>query len=98
MAGIPTKNDLKANTKTVSIDLLNARLADAIDLALKHDPPVPIKTWWETKDGIAEFDTTIADQGDHVEVTILVPNAILDEKGRPDLANAKKLGLSEVTP
>ena len=34
MAGIPTKNDLKSNTKTVSIDLLNARLADAIDLAL----------------------------------------------------------------
>ena len=36
MAGIPTKNDLKSNTKTVSIDLLNARLADAIDLALRH--------------------------------------------------------------
>ena len=34
MAGIPTKNDLKSNTKTVSIELLNARLADAIDLAL----------------------------------------------------------------
>lgn len=34
MTGIPTKNDLKSNAKTVSIDLLNARLADAIDLAL----------------------------------------------------------------
>ena len=34
MAGIPTKNDLKSNTRMVSIDLLNARLADAIDLAL----------------------------------------------------------------
>ena len=34
MAGIPTKNDLKSNTKTASIELLNARLADAIDLAL----------------------------------------------------------------
>jgi starvation-inducible DNA-binding protein len=34
MAGIPTKNDLKSNTKTTSIELLNARLADAIDLAL----------------------------------------------------------------
>jgi len=34
MAGISTKNDLKSNTKTTSIALLNARLADAIDLAL----------------------------------------------------------------
>jgi len=30
----PTKNDLKSNTRTVAIELLNARLADAIDLAL----------------------------------------------------------------
>jgi starvation-inducible DNA-binding protein len=29
-----TKNDLKSNAKSVSMDLLNARLADAIDLAL----------------------------------------------------------------
>ena len=34
MNGIPTKNDLKSNAKTASIELLNARLADAIDLAL----------------------------------------------------------------
>ncbi len=34
MAGISTKNDLKSNTKTTSIALPNARLADAIDLAL----------------------------------------------------------------
>ncbi len=34
MAGIATKNDLKSNTKTASIAVLNARLADAIDLAL----------------------------------------------------------------
>ena len=34
MAGIATKNDLKSNAKTASIALLNARLADAIDLAL----------------------------------------------------------------
>ncbi|PWK65733.1 DNA starvation/stationary phase protection protein Dps [Aminobacter sp. AP02] len=30
----PTRNDLKSNAKKVSIELLNARLADAIDLAL----------------------------------------------------------------
>ncbi|MEW9805519.1 DNA starvation/stationary phase protection protein Dps [Mesorhizobium sp. ZMM04-5] len=34
MPGIPTRNDLKSNTRTASIELLNARLADAIDLAL----------------------------------------------------------------
>lgn len=34
MAGHATRNDLKSNTKKVAIDLLNARLADAIDLAL----------------------------------------------------------------
>jgi hypothetical protein len=64
-----------------------------------HNPPVPIKTWWETRDDIDEFDTRHDDFTDHVEVTILVPNAKLtppDE--RPDPANATKLGLTDVTP
>jgi len=34
MASHATRNDLKSNVKKVSIELLNARLADAIDLAL----------------------------------------------------------------
>ena len=34
MPGIQTRNDLKSNAKTAAIELLNARLADAIDLAL----------------------------------------------------------------
>jgi starvation-inducible DNA-binding protein len=34
MDAIATKNDLKSNAKTESIDLLNACLAEAIDLAL----------------------------------------------------------------
>jgi len=34
MDAIVTKNDLKSDAKKESIDLLNARLADAIDLAL----------------------------------------------------------------
>src|ERR1700678_3339913 len=33
-ATYPTKNDLSGNAKAVSIRLLNARLADSIDLAL----------------------------------------------------------------
>lgn len=34
MASIATRNDLKSNTRATSIGVLNARLADAIDLAL----------------------------------------------------------------
>jgi starvation-inducible DNA-binding protein len=34
MKNHPTKNNLKSNTKSASIDLLNARVADCIDLAL----------------------------------------------------------------
>jgi starvation-inducible DNA-binding protein len=34
MASHATRNDLKSNVKKASIELLNARLADAIDLAL----------------------------------------------------------------
>lgn len=34
MKNHPTKNDLKSNAKTVAIEVLNARVADCIDLAL----------------------------------------------------------------
>ena len=34
MAEYKTQNDLSANAKSVSIGILNARLADSIDLAL----------------------------------------------------------------
>ncbi|MFL5253712.1 MAG: DNA starvation/stationary phase protection protein Dps [Rhodopila sp.] len=34
MKNHPTRNDLPSNAKTVSIELLNARVADCIDLAL----------------------------------------------------------------
>lgn len=34
MRSFPTKNDLKSNAKQVSIGVLNARVADGIDLAL----------------------------------------------------------------
>jgi starvation-inducible DNA-binding protein len=34
MKNFPTKNDLKSNAKSVAIELLNARVADCIDLAL----------------------------------------------------------------
>ena len=34
MRSFPTKNDLKSNAKQISVGLLNARVADGIDLAL----------------------------------------------------------------
>jgi starvation-inducible DNA-binding protein len=34
MKNYPTKNNLKSNVKTASVELLNARVADCIDLAL----------------------------------------------------------------
>lgn len=34
MKNHPTKNDLKSNAKSVAVELLNARVADCIDLAL----------------------------------------------------------------
>ena len=71
---------------------------DAIERALHHSPPVPIKTWWETRDDIGAFDIGITDHADSVEVTILVPNAILAPNERPTPANAKRLGLTDVTP
>src|ERR1700722_17972348 len=36
MTDYKTRNDLSANAKSVSIGILNARLADSIDLALLH--------------------------------------------------------------
>ena len=67
MATISTKNDLKSNTKTVSIDLLNARLADAIDLAL-----ITKQAHWNLKGpqfiGIHEMlDGFRAELDDHVD-------------------------------
>lgn len=39
-----TKNDLKSNSKKVSIEILNARLAEAIDLAL-----ITKQAYWNVK-------------------------------------------------
>lgn len=68
MPGISTKNDLKSNTKTVSIGLLNAQLADAIDLAL-----ITKQAHWNLKGpqfiGIHEMlDGFRAELDDHVDV------------------------------
>lgn len=68
MDAIATKNDLKSNAKKKAIDLLNARLADAIDLAL-----LTKQAHWNLKGpnfiAIHEMlDTFRADVDEHVDI------------------------------
>jgi hypothetical protein len=46
---------------------------EAIGLALLHDPPVPIKTYWMTGAGNDEFEMHITDETEHVSVTLFAP-------------------------
>jgi hypothetical protein len=63
---------------------------DAIRLASRHSPPVPIRTTWETGAGNTEFQFDLTDGDDHVEVTISLP------QGDIDPADEQRLGLSDV--
>ena len=67
MPTIQTRNDLKSNTRSAAIDVLNARLADAIDLAL-----ITKQAHWNVKGpqfiGIHEMlDTFRAELDIHVD-------------------------------
>lgn len=62
----------------------------AIALALGHEPPVPIRTTWETGAGNTDFEFDSTDGGDHIEVTVRIPGVDLD------VAEAQRLGLSDV--
>lgn len=46
---------------------------EAIALALLHDPPVPIKTYWMTGAGNDQFEMHVTDEADQVSVTLFVP-------------------------
>jgi hypothetical protein len=46
---------------------------EAIGLALSHEPPVPIRTYWMTGIGNEEFEMHITDGAHAVSVTLLVP-------------------------
>jgi hypothetical protein len=46
---------------------------EAIGLALRHSPPVPIKTFWMTGVRTRRFEMHITDGDDQVSVTLLVP-------------------------
>jgi hypothetical protein len=46
---------------------------EAIALALLHDPPVPIKSYWMTGAGNDQFEMHVTDEADQVSVTLFVP-------------------------
>ena len=47
---------------------------EAIALALRHSPPVPITTFWMTGVGNDRFEMHVSDGADDVSVTLLVPD------------------------
>jgi hypothetical protein len=46
---------------------------EAIGLALAHDEPVPVETFWMTGAGNDHFEMHVTDDREHVSVTLLVP-------------------------
>lgn len=48
----------------------------AIDLALQHKPPVPIKTLWKSWSG-SNFEMLVADGARQVSVTLRIPSRLL---------------------
>jgi len=63
---------------------------DAIKLALDHSPAVPIRTTWETGAGNTEFEFALTDGGDHIEVTVRLPQGDIDH------AEEQQLRLTDV--
>ncbi len=59
---------------------------EAIALALRHDPPVPIETFWMTGVGNDRFEMHVTDATDKVSVTLLIPDADggTEEPGSPE--------------
>ena len=62
----------------------------AIDLAFGHNPPVPIRTTWETGAGNTELELDPTDGANHVEVTVRIPGVEIDA------ADEQRLGLTHV--
>lgn len=62
----------------------------AIDLAFGHNPPVPIRTSWETGAGNTELEVEPTDGANHVEVTVRIPGVEIDA------ADEQRLGLTDV--
>jgi hypothetical protein len=66
------------------------RYLSAIGLALGHNPPVPIRTTWETGAGNTELEIEITNGVDHVEVTVHLPGVEIDD------ADVRRHGLTDV--
>ena len=64
----------------------------AIDLAFGQNPPVPIRTTWETGAGNAGLEIESTNGTNCVEVTFRVPGVEVDA------ADAQRLGLTDVRP
>jgi hypothetical protein len=59
---------------------------EAIALAFRHSPPVPIETFWMTGAGNDAFEMHVSDGAERVSVTLLVPavDGGSDEPGSPE--------------
>jgi hypothetical protein len=55
------------------------RYLSAIGVALGHNPPVPIRTTWETGAGNTGLEIEITNGVDHVEVTVRLPGVEIDD-------------------
>jgi hypothetical protein len=62
----------------------------AIDFAFGHNPPVPIRTSWETGAGNTELEVEPTDGVNYVEVTVRIPGVEIDA------ADEQRLGLTDV--
>jgi hypothetical protein len=71
-------------------DALRDGYLRAITLAFDHDPPVPIRTTWETGAGNTALVAEPTDGGDHVEVTVRLPRVQI----KPE--DEQQLGLTDV--
>src|SRR5262249_11417604 len=65
---------------------------EAIGLAFRHHPPVPITTFWMTGAGNQEFEMHVTDEAQQVSVTLFVPRV---EGGDPDGPEAWVVTLDE---
>jgi hypothetical protein len=72
--GKPEFNDYPKNPRDSQFeDALRDGYLSAIKLAFGHNPPVPIRTTWETGAGNTALVAVPTDGVDHVEVTVRLP-------------------------
>ena len=86
--GYPEKNSVLRGPEFERV--ARDRYLSAIGLALGHNPPVPIRTTWETGAGNTELEIEITNGVDHVEVTVQLPGVEIDD------ADVRRHGLTDV--